>query len=102
MDNNADDLSCLMARDPFIAKFGETLDMTALSIDEQLRKRRINGLVDSGAVVELKTRPNQQRFKVLIHVPKYARWLTDPDGAVRAERERIKAQRRIAESRQTA
>ena len=83
-----DELGPMRCKEAFRKQYGEALGMTEWTLEEQLRKRRSNGLIESGAVVEkLKTRPNQQRFKVLIHVRKYARWLTDPDGAVRDERE---------------
>ena len=50
-----------------------------------LRERDHNGLLASGAVVELRQRSDQIRPKILIRGPRFAWWLINHNGAKSAE-----------------
>ncbi len=50
-----------------------------------LRERHTNGLVSSGAVVEIRQRSEQIRPKILIRGPRFAWWLINHNGAKGAE-----------------
>lgn len=67
------DLSSLVSPATFVASY-PTLG-TENTVRWQLRHRHQNGLVEAGAVLELRQRPDQRRPQLLIHVERYAAWL---------------------------
>jgi hypothetical protein len=87
-------------------EFAEQHPATAATIGSvrwHLSQRKTNGLLQSGAVFELRG-PSGARGRVRIVAARWALWKltrgssesTDPDGVVRAERERFKPKRQTA------
>lgn len=67
------DLSSLVSPARFIATHPNL--GTENAVRWQLRNRQRNGLVEAGAVLELRQRPDQRRPQLLIHIERYAAWL---------------------------